>query len=294
MPNPRNPGKNERPSTYFVEDRERREELVRLMIQGRMLTTAMGGSLPEQTDPGSFQQVLDVACGPGDWVIDTALAYPAMSLVGVDISQLMINHAGSEALAHQLTDRVSFHVMDALAALEFTDESFDLVNQRLGVSFMRTWDWSKLLGEFLRITRPGGTIRLTDSVATQESNSAAVTQLFMFFMDALFRAGHLFAHESAGLTAHLAPLLTRYGCQQVQTRSYVLEFRGGTPEGDAYYQDLVHFQTLRPFVQKWGVRLEDFDAAYRQSLEDARQDQFWLRWHLLSAWGIKPRSAMAL
>src|SRR5258708_3784399 len=131
MPTPRNSGKNERPSTYFVQDREKREELVRLTIQGRMLTTAMGGSLPEQTDPSSFHQVLDVACGPGDWVIDTALAYPGMSLVGIDISQLMIDYASSQAVVHQLTDRISFRVMDALASLVFPDESFDLVNQRL-------------------------------------------------------------------------------------------------------------------------------------------------------------------
>lgn len=288
MPNPRNSGKNERPSTYFVQERERKEELVRLTIQGRMLTTAMGGPLPEQIDPDSFQSVLDVGCGPGDWVIDTALAHPGMLLVGIDISQLMIDYARTEAMAHRLADRVAFRVMDALTPLGFLDESFDLVNQRLGVSFIRTWDWPRLLNEFLRITRPGGTIRLTDSVATQESNSAAITQLFTFFMDALFRAGHLFAHESAGLTAHLAPLLRQHGYQNVQAKAYVLEFRGGTPEGEAYYRDLVHFQTIRPFLLKWGVRSEDFDATYHQALKDAEQSQFWLRWHLLSAWGTRP------
>jgi ubiquinone/menaquinone biosynthesis C-methylase UbiE len=287
MPTARKPGKNERPSTYFVQGREKREELTRLTIQGRMLTLAMGGPLPEQTDPTSFQRVLDVACGPGDWVIDTALAYPAMSLVGIDISQFMIDSASAEAVAHQLSDRISFRVMDALAPLEFPDESFDLVNQRLGASYLRTWDWPKLLIEFLRITRPGGTIRLTDSVVGQESNSAAATQLFILLRDTLFRAGHLFEHESTGLTAHLAPLLTRYGCQDVQVKTSVLEFRGGTPEGEAYYQDLVHFQTLRPFLQKWGVRKEDFDAAYHQALKDARQSQFWVRWRLLSAWGTR-------
>jgi ubiquinone/menaquinone biosynthesis C-methylase UbiE len=287
MPTARQPGKNERPSTYFVQEREKREELTRLTIQGRMLTLALGGPLAEQTDPTSFQRVLDVACGPGDWVIDTALAYPAMSLVGIDISQLMIDSASAEAVAHHLSDRISFRVMDALAPLEFPDASFDLVNQRLGSSYLRTWEWLKLLSEFVRITRPGGTIRLTDSVVGQESNSAAATHLFVLLRETLFRAGHLFEQESTGLTAHLAPLLTRHGCQDVQVKTSVLEFRGGTPEGEAYYQDLVHFQTLRPFLQKWGVRQEDFDAAYHQALEDARQSQFWIRWRLLSAWGTR-------
>jgi hypothetical protein len=54
MPTARKPGKNERPSTYFVQEREKREELTRLRIQGHMLTRAMGGPLPEQTDPPLF------------------------------------------------------------------------------------------------------------------------------------------------------------------------------------------------------------------------------------------------
>lgn len=287
MPAPRDPGKNELPSTYFVQDKEKREELRRLMIQGHMLTTAMGGPLPEQPEPTVFRNVLDMACGPGDWVIDAAEAYPGMSLTGIDISQLMISYASEQAGMRRLTDRVSFRVMDVLEALDFPNESFDLVNLRLGVSFMRTWDWPKLLNECWRILRPGGTLRLTDSVATQESSSAAVAELFEMFMYALFQSGHLFAHENTGLTAHLARLLTQRGYQQVQTKSYALEFRAGTPEGQAYYEDLAHFHTIRPFLQKWGIRSEDFERVYPQALHDAQQSDFWLIWHLLSAWGIK-------
>jgi ubiquinone/menaquinone biosynthesis C-methylase UbiE len=287
MPVPRDPGKNELPSTYFVRDKEKREELRRLTVQGRMLTMAMGGPLPEQADPTIFRNVLDMACGPGDWVIDAASTYPTMSLVGIDISQLMINYASAQAGIQRLTGRVAFRVMDVLGALDFPNASFDLVNMRLGVSFMRTWDWPKLLNESWRILRPGGTLRLTDSVATQESNSAAVTELFEMFMHALFQAGHLFTHESTGLTAHLARLLTQYGYQQVQTKPYALEFRAGTPEGQTYYEDLKHFHTIRPFLLKWGIRGEDFEKVYQQALKDAQQSDFWLIWHLLSAWGIK-------
>jgi hypothetical protein len=42
--------RREHPSTYPVQDRSNEEELVRLHIQDQMLTTSMGGPLPEQKD----------------------------------------------------------------------------------------------------------------------------------------------------------------------------------------------------------------------------------------------------
>lgn len=45
--------------------------------------------------------------------------------------------------------------MDALGGLELPSGYFDLVNQRLGWSFLRTWDWPNLLNEYQRIAREG-------------------------------------------------------------------------------------------------------------------------------------------
>jgi ubiquinone/menaquinone biosynthesis C-methylase UbiE len=53
--------------------------------------------------------------------------------------------------------------MDALRRLEFDDHFFDLVNERYGMSYLRTWDWYKFLTECLRVTRPGGVITFTES-----------------------------------------------------------------------------------------------------------------------------------
>ncbi|MBV9232153.1 MAG: class I SAM-dependent methyltransferase, partial [Chloroflexi bacterium] len=129
-------GKREQPSRYFVQDRTNAEELLRLTIQDRMLTAAMGGVLPEQTDPHVFRRVLDVGCGAGGWVIETAQTYPNMLVFGADISRRMIDYAREQAAAAQITDRVEFAVMDALLILEFPTEFFDLVNLRLSSSFM--------------------------------------------------------------------------------------------------------------------------------------------------------------
>ncbi len=279
----------EQSSTYFVQDRKNKQEITRLTIQDQMITTAMGGVLPEQPDPTVFRRVLDVGCGTGGWLIEAAKTYPTMSCVGIDISQRMIRYAQTQAEDHQVNDRVEFYGMDALSPLGFPIAFFDLVNLRNGVSFLRTWDWRKMLGELLRVTRPGGVIRVTDSEVTHQSNSPALTQFFEMLQCALFRAGHLFEEETTGLTSQLAPLLDQSGCQQVQTKTYTIEYRAGTQEGQAYYEDIMlGFQTVRPFIEKWGCASKDYGIIYQQALREMRQPDFLAVGNLLTAWGSRP------
>ena len=274
--------------TYFVQDQQNEGELLRLVGQDRTVTASMGGVLPEQTDPSAFRRVLDIACGPGGWVIEAARMYPEMSLVGMDLNQHMLTYAREQAGAHLVEDRVEFRVMDALGILAFPDASFDLVNLRFAISFVRTWDWPRLLGEMLRVVRPGGVIRLTDEEVIHRSTSQGAIQFCEMLLCALFRSGHLFTQDSSGLTAHLAPLLSQYGCQEVQKRNYALQFRAGTPEGLAYAKNGEYvLRTFRPFLQKWGCMSKEYDS--RQTLEEIRQPDFSATWHLLTAWGIKPK-----
>jgi ubiquinone/menaquinone biosynthesis C-methylase UbiE len=276
-------------STYFVQDRKNEKELTRLAIQDQMITTAMGGVLAEQPDPTIFRRVLHVACGTGGWTIEAAKMYPEMSLVGIDISQRMIKYARTQANTNQVNDRVEFCVMDALHPLEFPTNSFDLVNLRLGISFVRTWDWPKLITELLRVARPGGVVRITDSETIYQSNSPALTQLFEMAQCALYRAGNLFTQDTTGLTSHLVRLLDQCGCKQIQTKTHTLEYRAGTPEGEVYCEDLkLYFQTIYPFIQKWGCASRDYEAIYRRMLREIRQPDFLGSGRLLTAWGYKP------
>jgi ubiquinone/menaquinone biosynthesis C-methylase UbiE len=166
MPDPQEPPKPAYGSTYFVQDRRNKQEIARVTTQSHMLTTKIGGVLPEQPDPSIFQRVLDIGCGTGRWIIAAAQAYPTMSLFGIDISSPMIAYARQQAAAHHVADRTEFRVMDAPLTLEFPPDFFDLVNLRLGGSFLRTWEWPRLLNEMQRITRSGGIISVTDADTT--------------------------------------------------------------------------------------------------------------------------------
>lgn len=279
--------KREHPSTYFVQDQQSEAELNRLAVQDQLVTTAMGGVLPEQTDISLWRRVLDVACGPGGWVIEAAQTYPNLSLVGIDISHRMIAYARSQAEASQVTDRVSFHSMDALRMLEFPPGSFDLVNLRLSIGFLRTWDWPGLLREMMRVVRPRGVIRLTEPDLIHQTTSQALMCWQDLLVQAWYRAGHLFAAETSGITAHLPRLLQRAGCGQIQTKTFTVTFRAGTPAGEALYNDAYYlFQTARPFLQKWGKLPDDYAELSQQVLQDIRQDGFQASWNFQTNWGL--------
>src|SRR5689334_14471661 len=180
----------DRPNTYFVQDRSSdSEELQRLQIQDKLATVAMGGALPEQEEPESLRRVLDVGSGTGYWLLEVARAYPEIGLlVGVDISKRMIEYAREQSRAEQVENRVEFHVMDALQVLEFPEAYFDLINMRFGWSFVRTWDWPRLLDEFRRMARADGIIRITES-NINSNNSPALTRLWDLAQLAFFQAG---------------------------------------------------------------------------------------------------------
>ena len=282
--------RREQPNTYMVRDRSNEEEMRRLQMQDRMLNVSMGSLLPEQPDPARFTSVLDVGCGTGGWLIELAKMYPGIPrLIGVDASGKMLDFARAQAAAEGVADRVEFLLMDALRMLEFPDDFFDLVNQRLGMSWLRTWDWPKLLQEYLRVARPHGVIRVTEGDLGQiEGGNLAQTQLYELVIQAFYQAGHLFQPTSTGLTDELARLLTQHGVCDVQTHTYVMEARAGTPEGQFQIEDAIYFfRTVRPFLQKW-VRLpDDYDEFCQQMIVEAKRPDFVARLNYLTAWGIK-------
>ncbi|HLI71594.1 MAG TPA: class I SAM-dependent methyltransferase [Ktedonobacteraceae bacterium] len=281
---------SEHPSTYVVQDRSNEEELKRLQIQDHLITTHMGGVLPEQPDPARFQRVLDVGCGTGDWLIEAAKTYPTMKLlVGVDVSRTFVEYARIQAEACRVDDRVEFQVMDALRMLEFPTGFFDLVNLRFGVSWLRTWDWPKLLQEFQRVARAGGVIRISERGAVKSSSSAALLQIEQIAVRAFSQAGYFFAPHGDSVIDELARLLNQHGLQQVQTRAYALEFRGDTDEGQSFAEDYQRaYRTIAPFLQKWTCVPDNYEDIYQEMVKEMHQPDCVTIWNLLTVWGTRP------
>jgi ubiquinone/menaquinone biosynthesis C-methylase UbiE len=276
----------------YVLDPESGAEMARIMHQDHMVTRCMGGLFPEQERAtiSAMRSILDIACGPGAWVMEVAFEYPKIEVVGIDISHKMTEYARAQAFSQGL-DNATFREMNVLELLDFPDNRFDLVNARALFGFMSKQNWPKLLKECLRITRPGGMIRLTE-IEYGISNSPATEQLSGLFMKALQLAGRSFSPDGRhlGLTPMLGYLLREAGFESIQKKPYLLDASSGSEMHESQYQNLmVVHKLLQPFLVNMGmITNEDFEPLYQQSLAEMMQDTYCSHWYFLTAWAQKP------
>src|SRR6266699_2675297 len=228
----------------YVLDAENAAEMARLMLQDHMLTREMGGVLAEQREVSQIHQVLDIGCGPGGWLLELVTQYPHIHGVGIDISQLMTEYATSIAVSQKLS-HLQFRVMDAAGPLDFADNTFDLVNARILTGFLSKPQWSSLLAECARITRPGGILRLTE-VEWGFTESAAYDMLLRFSYLALYRAEHSFSPHgrTAGNTNALRRLMRQAGYEDIHQRAHAVDYSAGTEAHDSNCQNLLTFHKL--------------------------------------------------
>lgn len=270
----------------YIFNSESAAEMNRLMMQDRLLTKEMDGLLPQDIDPSTIHNVLDVACGPGGWALDVAYAYKHMEVIGVDLSEKMIDYANSRKWPN-----ASFRIMDIRQPLDFPDNMFDFVNARLLLTFMPKEAWPQLLRECMRITRPGGFVRLTESEAAI-SNSPAFEKIQVMTAHSLYLTGRTFSPigSQIGITPMLGSFLRNAGYQNVKHTAFAIDF---SADGDAYgamYQTFqIGFLLSQPFLLKMNpiseIELVELCSTAVQEMQVA---DFRAVWYCLSVWGNKP------
>ena len=274
----------------YVIDAESASEMARLMHQDHLMTERMGGLFPPTLDLSQVHDVLDLACGPGTWVLEVAYANPEIEAVGLDISSRMIRYAQARAQSQQLPN-AHFEVADILQPLEFEDDSFDFVNARTIVGFMMPSLWPGLLQECRRVSRPGGIIRLTE-LELGLSNSPANEKI----NGLLSKAGYLAkrSYSPDGLHIGITPMLSRFlrnaGCEDIQYAAHAIDFSAGSPAHEEFFQNMmIGLQLLQPFLLRLKViTQEEIDQLYQQALTEVQSDDFCAVMYYLSAWGRKP------
>lgn len=96
--------------------------------------------------------VLDVGCGLGRTVCYIAKKH-GCKMVGVDISDRMVEKSNQRARKEGVEDKVKFRVADA-QSLPFEDGLFDAVICESVVAFAE--DKKRVVGEHMRVNKPGG------------------------------------------------------------------------------------------------------------------------------------------
>jgi ubiquinone/menaquinone biosynthesis C-methylase UbiE len=113
-------------------------------------------------------RVLDVACGPA--FLAMAFAEVCREVVGVDGTDVFVNHARAEARRRELAN-VRF-VLGDVERMPLADASFDVAACR--AAFHHFPRPAAVLAEMIRVTKPGARFVIADQVSAEDPDKAAM------------------------------------------------------------------------------------------------------------------------
>jgi ubiquinone/menaquinone biosynthesis C-methylase UbiE len=251
-------------------------EMNRLIKQAEVMTDCLG-LVPDALDLSQVQTILDVACGPGEWVVGMAKQLPQADIVGIDISPLMIDHAQVWASSQSLS-KTQFRVMDARGPLAFPDASFDLIHARFLVAFLTQTTWRTLLAECFRLLRPGGILCCTEAENIGITTSLAFTQFNSLLIESFRRQGHCFtrAGDNSGLTVARKRLLQEAGFSEVSQYIQTIDFSHDSPVHPAFLENYSSMLILtRPlFQQTLGLKEEELQTLAEEVADEMQDPSF--------------------
>lgn len=136
-------------------------EISRLDFQHYLLRAGIGANYIAPI--GYPAAILDVGSGSGRWAMEMAATFPQARVIGMDLVPPAVDEA--TILGHGLDQRppnYSFAPGNILEGLPFPDASFDFVHQRLLITAVPKDRWPAVIGELVRVTRPGGWVELAE------------------------------------------------------------------------------------------------------------------------------------
>lgn len=166
--------------------------------------------------------ILDVGCGIGRTPCYVAKMY-GCKVVGVDISEKMVDWSRKRAPGEGVENMVEFRVADA-QDLPFEDGSFDVVINESVLAFVK--NRRKALSEYVRVTRPGGHVGLNESSWIKTPVPDEVVQYF---------SSDMFAGVRMETVDTIERLLVESGLKDIKVSVHRTTARGDTISRLRYY-----------------------------------------------------------
>ncbi len=185
----------------------------------RVMTLGLDRCWRKHAVKGLHGNVLDVACGTGDMVVE--LLKQGCIVTGVDLSEEML------AIAKVKAPTATYMIADA-ESLPFEDAAFDTVTCAFGVrNFVHL---EQGLQEMLRVLKPGGRMVVLE-LATPDS--AIVKPFYRFY------------------TKHIIPWLGSRIAGNRGAYTYLPESIERFPKGDAFLEIIQHSSFLIQHCEHW-------------------------------------------
>jgi len=277
------------PTSSYQVDAENVAEMARLVRQARLLSEQLG-LFPAELQLEQKHSILDIGCGPGEWVLEISRRFPESRVVGVDNSERMIAYA-QYCARDQGISNVQFQVMDARQPFAFPDASFDVIHARFITGFLATATWPVVLRECFRLLHSGGMICDTEFEELGITTSPALARYNHLLIEAARRAGQCFAPEGDyyGITAVQARLLQEAGFQHIRQQAHVMNYSAGMPAHIAMCDNFSTFLNLvQPFLVRSGITTqENIEILYARTMEEMQENDFCAVAFFQSVWGSK-------
>jgi ubiquinone/menaquinone biosynthesis C-methylase UbiE len=178
------------------------KEIERLDYQHYVLRLLLNGNIVAPIEQKHVQRILDVGCGTGRWCREVAEAFPHVNVLGIDIEE----HVPAIAMPTNFR----FVKSNLLQGLPFADNTIDYTHQRLLIGAIPAAQWSFVVGELTRVTRPGGWIELIEGTALYKHIGPSMQQLLSWADAAAKKTGF-----DSSLILKLAERLKQAGLHEV-------------------------------------------------------------------------------
>lgn len=154
------------------------QEINRLDFQHYLLRHAFRGNYAAPIEHP--ESILDVGTGTGRWAREMAAQFPSSNVVGFDIVPPPVDTEPRMDMRMDMgPHNYRFVQGNVLDGLPFPDASFAFVHMRLMVLALPADRWPFVVGELVRVTRPGGWVESVE-YGGEKQGGPAITQLMQW------------------------------------------------------------------------------------------------------------------
>jgi ubiquinone/menaquinone biosynthesis C-methylase UbiE len=224
--------------------------------------------LPDVVPMEDVWHVLDVRCGPGQWIMDMARRHPDVRFMGIDPLPDFVDYARFSA-RNRCHENVHFTMGD-LYHLSRQRALFDVVHIQGIAPLVGPRYRQQVIADIVHTCKPGGTV-VWQECYYPETSSPACNRWCKLLHDAIEQAG-----GTPDPVEEMEHLLRRASCETIERIAVPIDLSTGTPAHGMLYCNIAYaLNVLNPFLLKNGIiGAQDLEDLRQQMVKDIFQSDF--------------------